>query len=366
MLAVSDRARLLFVLSLVYSITFTIGSCSGDTITLWNLETVEKDVASFNFDGVLFQDGTSLDWSMIKSGTLSSRDQTTFDSYLKNVGQLLYRIRIRLQSKDYKGAGENAEAIYKHYRTRNSKMAYLVCQAIMWARLADGHRAAAVDPYLRCYAILKSSPGLEKSLPGDRRLKYDAKSGVCDELQPIWFDKVAVEKAMPAVTATIRELNSPPPAARIYFASMAMTTGKSSFASSILAGLNSTDGSLGELVMILKSQNEVENGTGSVTVKALLEQSESLSESNRPLAYYWCGIHQAKTDLDGGLLLLLRVPALYGERHPDLAAAAISAALKLVTSADQNQRASVLRRELLESFPDTFHAKNLLLSLIHI
>jgi hypothetical protein len=50
------------------------------------------------------------------------------------------------------------------------------------------------------------------------------------------------------------------------------------------------------------------------------------------------------------------VPAVYGPRHPELAAAALYQGFKAFQAAGRSQPAAALRRELLDRYGQTYHA----------
>ena len=365
MLRVSSRAANAGVmLSMVLGLMTQ--TCRADRIILRNLESVDKQVVSFNFDGIQFSDGTALGWEQIKSGRVDAAKQDAFNQYLEKLGEPLYRIRIRLQNQDYKDILEQAEALYPQYQDRQSKTAYMVCQSLMWARLAHGQRAAAVAPYLRCYAYLRGKRKTKEDIPGNRELVFDRVTGMTPEIQPIWFDSDAASQALAELGRTIQKLPKPQPkSARIYYGTMAIAAGQHETGRRVLAGLGTSKGPLGELVLIGAVQIDLAQGKDSGVRERLCAARETISEQNRALATYWCGVGEAKTDLNGGLLLLMRVAALYGQSHPDLAAAALATAIAEIDAGKsddplQRKRISILRRELLQSFPGSYHAKKIL------
>ncbi len=100
----------------------------------------DRTVVAMNFDGVKLDDGRVLGWDEIEAGRLDGGRQELFDKYLKNVGIDLFRIRHRLGVGDYRSLTPHAKAIAKYYQDRDSDAAYMVMQALMWGRLAEGRR----------------------------------------------------------------------------------------------------------------------------------------------------------------------------------------------------------------------------------
>ena len=340
--------------------------CCAEAITLRNFESINKSIASFNLDGVQFSDGSSIGWDQIRSGRVDASKQDAFDQYLKRLGEPLYRIRVRLQNQDYKDILEQAEQLYPRFQDRQSKTGYMVCQALMWARLAHGQRAKAVAPYLRCYAYLRAKRKMKEDIPGDRFLRFDPRTGMTPEIQPIWFDLDATKEGLDELGKSIATLPKPqPPAVRIYYATMAMAVGQAATGRRVLAGLGDAKGAVRELVLMANVQADIAEGKPSPAAAKLSASKDRFSKENVPLATYWSGIYESKNDLDRGILLLLRVAALHGDSNPDLAAASLAAAIRTSSARasedpGQSKRASVLRRELLQSFPGTYHAQQIL------
>lgn len=101
-------------------------------------------VIGFDEEGVKVTDNSLVPWHEIELGTVSPDKQADFDRLRKELGDPLFRIHQRLKVGDYAGANEPAEAIFDRYKNRDSKVAYMVCQATMWGRLAEGEREAAL------------------------------------------------------------------------------------------------------------------------------------------------------------------------------------------------------------------------------
>ncbi len=344
----------------------------AERIILRNLRSVEKSVVAFDADGVRFDDASELGWDEIKAGNVKPADQRQFDQYLQMLGEDLYRVRVRLLNEDYKDLGASAEKLYPVYVNRQSKTAYMVFQAVMWARLAEGQRASAVAPYLRCYAYLRDNKKLSESIPGNRQLKFDPVTAMTPEILPIWFDKANATTALTELSETIRTLSKPvPPGARIYYGTMAIAAGQIETGERVLASLGQPSGSLGQWMMVAGAYSESERGGDNQTIMSLHANLSSMSPTIQPLASYLIGCDQLRRGSDKqdeGILTLLSVVAVHGENYPELAAASIAAAIDSAqTRNDSNSRhmASVLRKELLRTFPTSHHAQALTQS-IHV
>ncbi|MEZ6090117.1 MAG: hypothetical protein R3C05_19235 [Pirellulaceae bacterium] len=357
----------------------------ADSIVLRSLQSIDKPIESFDIDGIRFADKTQIGWDEVKAGTVDSAKQQAFDNFIKTLGEDLYRVRVRLKNRDYGDLRSSAEAVYPHYAGRGSKTAYMVCQAVMWARLADGDPAAAVAPYLHCYVYLRSVRKLHEEIPGDRKLQFDALSGMTPEIPPLWFDRAAAKQALPELTATIRTLPAPIPlSAKIYFGTMAVAAGDTALGDRVLRSIGTPEGELVHVVAIALALRDLTVGEDSGAIDRLESLISEIGSSNRPLAAYVLATAQVKIDpqrLDEGLLDLMRFVAIYGQDHPALAAAALAAAIQAtenvagdangVAEIDANrgadpdrkrnaQRASIFRKELLRTYPTSHHAREIL------
>jgi hypothetical protein len=96
-----------------------------------------------------------------------------------------------------------------------------------------------------------------------------------------------------------------------------------------------------------------------------LEQASESNEAKRlflhPLALYWLGRAQLAGEKppmqQAGLLTLLRIPALEGNQSPELSAAALHEVAQFY--AKDAALAARLRREILQQFPSSWHARKL-------
>lgn len=360
-LAVLAAAAPLFVISLLAAPQ----SVRADRIVLRNLKTItDRTVISFDEDGLKLDDGSSLTWDEIEKATIAPDKQPAFDILLHEIGSHLYRIRQRLTTGDYEGLLPHAEAVYQRFVKRNSDTAYMVMQAVMWGRLAAGRREAALEPYLRCFELLRSRGGAKVALPGERRLRFDTRTGLTPDLVPVWFDGQAARVALPEVFSRIAEMPRPRPAGvYVYYATLALAAGDDASAAKVLDAIQSEDAVVVELRTIIDAQREILAKDPGVAVAKLAVMSDSVSPSNRALARYWLGRGQLGSPVaeerHGGMLQLLRIPALQGRENPELAAAALFHAME-VLSAEGDLRGSVaVRRELLERYGQTYFATRL-------
>jgi hypothetical protein len=337
-------------------------SRAEDRIILRNLNVITgKTVVGFDEDGVRLDDGTRIGWDEIERGRVRAEQQAAFDRTLEELGEPLYRIRQRLTVGDYPGLLTHAEAVYGRYVRRRSPTAYMVAQALMWARTAVGRREEAVEPYLRCYTYLRSLPESQVDLPGRRRLRFDGETGMSPELIPVWFDSQAAGSALPGVLATISEMPPPrPEGTRVYYGTLALASGSLDRGASVLGGMQGGHPVLAELRDIGLAQREVTAGRPGPAVSQLAGRFDRLTPANKPLAIYWLGMARAtapqETAQREGVLELLHLPALYGRQYPELAAAALFQAMESLTAWGDESGRRAVRRELLDQYRQTYHA----------
>ncbi len=327
---------------------------------LRNLDIIsDQAVERFDEDGVVLSDGQVVSWDRIEKGRIDEARQAQFDQMLADLGSHLYRLRQRLSINDYRGLLPHAEAVYPRYAGRTSDTAYMVCQALMWSRLAQGQREAALQPYLDCLERLRTAKQADRpiALPGSRRLQVDLQTGLSPELPPVWFDAAAASQCLGGVASTIASMEKPPPpGTRVYYATLALAAGDRQNAAQALADLDT----LPELRAIVEAQMLLADGQGQRAAAILARLTQDIPGDWKPLAYYWLG--QSRTpssepdERNAGLLDLLRIPALYGQEHPELAAAALATAMQVLAAGGDVRGSIAVRRELLDRYGQTWHA----------
>lgn len=336
-------------------------SRGADRIVLRNLDIIDEvTVEEFDVDGVQLSDGRVIGWDRIEKGRVEESQQAEFDRMLKELGSHLYRIRQRLSVNDYRGLLAHAEAVHERYWGRESETAYMVSQALMWSRLAVGRREAALQPYLWCLECLRkaASEGRQLALPGARRLQVDLQTGLSPELPPIWFDDEAAARSLSDVGRTISVMAQPrPPATRVYYATLALAAGEPRKASQALEGLEA----LPDVKSIIEAQMQLEQGEPDSAIRLLTGELDGLDESLKPLALYWLGQARVSDSEKNvrrvGVLDLLRIPAFFGQDHPELAAAGLYVAMHTLADAGDMTGSIAIRRELLDRYGGTWHAE---------
>jgi tetratricopeptide (TPR) repeat protein len=330
---------------------------------LRNLTIFSEKVAGFDEDAVRLESGKEVTWDEIQAGEVAPDKQEAFNALLEQLGEPMFRIRSRLGSGDYEGALSYAEQLYPIYAARNSASAYMVCQALMWARMQAGRREEAIEPYLKCVEYLRKHDGKDPGLPGSRRLKVDLNTGLSPELTPVWFDAEAAKKSLAGVKDALKSMASPrPTGAYLLYATLAYAAGEPDEAKPFLSAIDESVPVVVQLRDVAVAQGEVLAGADASAqgIQSLERGFDALLPQIKPLARYWIGMSRlnAKDEAErrNGLLDLLHLPALYETEAPELAAAGLYHAMHELAAMDDNSGAIALRRELLTRYASTTHA----------
>ena len=365
-----------FRISLLVALCCVGDAAAADRLVLRDFSVIRSDVVSFDVDGLVLaterRGGSKLvTWDEIESLHVGDEaKQAAAEKLLREVGQPLYRLRVRLETGDDAELLEPAEILYPLFRDRRSPSSLIVLQSLLWGRIANGQREAAVEPWLLTFEVLRSRTTKLSELPGLRKPQIDVASALLAELEPIWFDAAAARAALPGARQALESMAKPvPEGAQLYVASLALATGEPKLAEPFLDA--KMDGRLtSQLQQVLLAERELLESKRTSAVDRLqkvvaeLERDES-GETPRfallPLALYDLGRAQlASDDLSSqhaGLLVLLQIPALQGRKSPELAAAALDKAARFY--AQDTSLAARLRTEISHNFPSSWHAQRL-------
>jgi hypothetical protein len=228
----------------------------------------------------------------------------------------------------------------------------------MWGRLAEGKRELALEPYLRCFELLRKRDVDRLPLPGERTLKIDKATGLTPDLQPVWFDSRLAKDALEPVYQAITQMKTPrPTGVRIYFGSLALAAGDQDRAMQAIGESPYPTANLELHRQLVLAQRELA-AERLAAAEALLQPL--LNSAQRPQALYWLGVARTSSPSpavrQAGLLDLLRLPASYGESQPDLSAAGLHRVMVTLNAMKDARGAVAVRRELLDGYGQTYHA----------
>lgn len=360
----SSRSALLIAATLLSSLAWSATPAWADRVILRNLEILNNvKVLSLDADGVNIEGKGIIGWDQIERGSVGLK-QEEFDKFLQDLGGPLFRLRQRLSVGDYVGLTEQAEALFPTYAKRESETAYLVCQATMWSRQANGRPAAALEAYFRCLKMLRSKAGLAASLPGTRKLTFDAATGMCPELEPIFFNVQEAQQELPAVKAAAQELQPPlPQAAFVYVGSLAIIAGDTQLAEKSLENLRADNALVADWRVIAPAMQALVRGENDQTIIQLEARVPGMHPFNRSIARYLLGkartADSTKSAVEQGVLDFLYVPAIEGAQRPELSAAALFDAMNALQKAGDARQAANLRKEILANYSGAYFGQRL-------
>lgn len=354
------------LIALVMPWCMTVGSApifGADRILLRKLEVIsDRTVVSFDEDGVRLDDGRVITWDEIERASVSVNQQA-FDKMLLEIGDPLYRLRQRLAVGDYGGVSQPAEQLWPKFRVRNSKTAYWVSVAVMWSRLAELRREEAVVPYLTAWRTRRAlaDTGSDVRLPGPRQLQIEESTGFCQDLLPCCWQAEAARRVLPEVGAAIGQLPKPwPLAARIYYATLALSAGEPARAE---AALDAGDVELGPWRDVVALQAAFLAGQTSPAITSLQTKWQEWNGPLRMTTLYWLGryhVERQPGQREQGLLYLLRLAAEYQTGDdPEPIAEALHSVANALEEMKNPVGALAVRTELLDRFSQTRVARAL-------
>jgi hypothetical protein len=341
---------------------FQPAASAADRLILRNLELIaDRTVIAVDEDGAQLDKPRAggsdrITWDEIERGRVSAEMQEEFNRLRDELGPPLFKLRQRLRIGDYAGLAEPAEALYPRYAARPGQTAYLVCQSLMWGRMAGGQRERAVEPFLRCVDLLARGTADPRRLPGPRRLLVNADSPLCGDLPPVWLDVQAAKEVLPAVQTLIKEMPTPRPVgAYVYYASLATEAGELDEAQKVLGAIGDSTAGAKQAAEIVRGQLEFQKRAAANAAE--LELPESAAPVVVTLARYWHGKRLlAAADVDqkrDGLLSLLSIPANDRGEQAELAAAALHQAAAALDELGDAAGAASVRRELAARYAAT-------------
>ncbi len=354
----------------------------------------DKTISNFDRSAITLSDGSTLQWDEVLQAQLADGDQGTelsqrqseFDDFIKQIGLPLFRVKTRIQQGDWAGAGKIAGPVFDSVASGSSTFAnpnveYLICLATMKSRIGQGsstrNRAGAVIPFLRALSVQPNVDQATLALVGTQRMADEREDVLSPDLLPVWFDigqtRFAAAKIKQlADSKENRDAEKPADVAMaIYLASMQIELGQNDAANANLNRLKGRKSKPIESWLTVLNARMLLKAGEHVKAQAMLDRnSENIVGDARPVAIYYRGLsefelHNTKPDrplnsvvdieLSKSSLMLMRLPAFYGESHPDLAASGLYQVAKIAKLRGQADQSKKLSRELLQRYPRTYH-----------
>ncbi len=356
-----------FLVILLGCISSPIGcnqSLAQVRIILRNLDTIESPEVTIHDEFLELPKNRIFTWDRVFAANgLRPNQQSKFETIVQELGTPLYRIRHRLNIKDYFALADVAEPLFKKYMNRaaNKSDAYnhmLVCLGCCRGRLARGHRASALVPFLRLCELSRKFPETRLELTTGNYTSTELTQSFTDGLVPIWFDKRRAHQALAQIEVSQNELRSQVDGVLIYLASLWAFNGNESKAKLAIDELENRSTELVQkwLPIVLAQIGNEGNSTSSNKLRL---GYRSMSGAPRAVANFLVATQRTSNqdDNDQAILDLLYIPANFADQLPSLSAAALHLAANISEASGGPNEAAALRTELREKFPDTFHGR---------
>ena len=363
-----------FSFALVWAFASTSQVAAQPPIVLRDL-TLLRNASVIDFDdaGIVLSDGNKLGWDIVLKAQTTPDRQADFDRRIVETGLPLFRLKNRIKNSDWAAAGEIAEPLLTGLSSAaagrlDPDTIYLLHLASMNSRLQRGARADAVWNFIQAASIQETVSPQALRLVGTGRLPdRDTKFQLSQEILPIWFEPKNLEATVAKLMTLIKDGNKPAPGLVIYLASMKMELGQLQSASELTKTLDSVDEEMASWKVVLESRIATTSGDRVKGLAMLERNNHKFAGGAKPVAYYYRGIaaldfrepkgFEDPVDIDRSkaILILLRIPALYGDMYRHLSAAAIFQSAEITKLRGLRDEEQKLKDELLQRYPRTFH-----------
>jgi hypothetical protein len=334
-------------------------------IVLRDLTTIEATLEGFDRHGVRLSGGQVIAWQDAQSAELRDERQREFDQFLREVGTPLFRIQHRLALGDHQALREYVEPLFQDYvtnyqRFNNSRTNYLICLATLMSRLVSDNPSGAMLPFLHACRIRIEDESVVQRSHSFELSDDEIQQMLSMRITPIWFDRQLAIDTVPLINEFREGLGGHRPiGVDIYWATLQIAAGRITDADSLsreLAGSQMPE----YWRLILEAELERHTGAASRPATDRLQGTMvDLPIDARPLALYLVNAWRGRElqDADVAVLELLRIPAVQGERLAILSAAALHQAALILHKSGRVEESSILMRELIERYPNTYHGR---------
>ena len=363
------RATSVF-LWLVVTILFVFaGTASSQTLTLRNLESINAANVTFDEEAIVTAGGKRILWDQVLSGTVASNQQQRFDRLLAEFGSPLFRIRHRMKVGDYSSLTEISENLLAKFsqaspNKKNCRAIFLASVGAYFGRIADGQREHATLALIQASQLATQFPKLKnEQLPEDLTIGEIEKC-FANSLVPIWFNKHSASTTFSIIKDNHRNdtntWSGTPDGTVLYAASLAIAAAENETAKDCLDELRGRSSTMCKawLPTLLAYQELVSDKPG-IAIATLEKKLVRLSDTHRAVAQYLSGLSHGMLNKqhDAGMLKLLYIPAVFGDRFRHLSSASLFHAAKFAEDSGNHVESKSLKSELKNRYPGSHHAK---------
>lgn len=364
-------------------------------IVLRNLELLpDVSIESFDEREIVLSNGTRLGWDEILQANVAPQQQQQFETNIEKIGLPIYRLKRRVQNLDWSAAKKIAEPMYQAMLSQPEKavdreIQFLVYLAMMKGSLASvsgsetSHRSnpsAAIWPFLKAALLQPALPKPFKEEFADSLLpNAEVENLLSEKILPVWFDRSQAESAFEFLsTAYVPNAAQSQQGPIVYLASLAIKVGKFQYAQQLIDLLDRRDRQTNAWRVVLAAELAVANGNFENAVAIMENQltNEDLKDPSIRVASLYLSASPHFRKLDAipsdqpanpvsplarakdlkATLSLLRIASTYADTFPELAAASLFEAAKIVGDYSERDQKE-LQNELISRFPNSYHGR---------
>ncbi len=355
---------ILVFLSSVFPVGISQVQGQAVELILRDLSRIKTPSIRFDEQGVFLPNGTHYDWGQVLTAELDADRQRQFQEFVQQLGLPLFRIRRRLNDRDWNSLSEVVEPVYARQQQdaaagSSRRLNYVVALATFYSRLQQGNRTGAVAPFLEACRIRREANWTTGIAADIDLTSEEVQTLFTTGLLPIWFDEaegLAVKSSLQSLP--LEETTLPGPL--IYGAAALIVSGPLDQAIQVLSKLaRSTEPTVRQWLPVLQVQLEIKRGINGPATAAMRESDHELSGPLRATSSYLLARQMSKIqdDYDAVVLDLLQIPANWGDSLKELSAAALYHAALLAGQAGRADEAAIYRSELSNHFKKTHHGK---------
>jgi hypothetical protein len=362
-----------FVLAIWIGSMSVVQFCAAQShIVLRDLTLIRnKTVTEYDLKGVTLSDGSKLGWDRILKADVGTERQSDFDAMIKQVGLPIFRLKSRIAIGDWAGAGEMAAQLSDRFEELDRQNQYLISLTRMkLSEMRPGNKNALAY-FLKANQLQPQANQQTLKLVGMHRLsESETKLQFSNQILPVWFSTDSLSDLADEIVPFVDDR----PGALIYLASIRIELEQFRVARPLLERLSRFDDPVVSSWLTVLKARLLQKEKKLSQAHPILERHRELLGSSRPAAMFYLGMgyfesheNAAKAnaqpgssideDLSRGILAFLGIPALYGDQHAEMSAAALFYSAKISDLRKRNREAQKLRDELLKRYGQTYHGR---------
>ena len=357
--------RLFLLIAIILVLAITSSLDAQYRIILRGPTVVESTRFDFDQFQVRSAEGKIYTWDQIGSGTVGKDQQAAFDRLRKEVGLPLFRAKHRLKIGDYRSLKTIANQLDAQYASekataRNCRSKFISALVTLYYHLESANREQAVIPFFELSQLVNSFPQLQSEKTPANLTFEEIKQCQASHLVPIWFDQQNASQVLQQIISPNGdELRDFSDGKLIYTTSLALAA-KVPARAHCLSELSKRSSTIvQEWLPLILAYREILDSESGQYVDELRNNLGELTDTRRAAALFLLGSNSNALDKrhDDGILILLRVPAEFGQTMPHLSAASLFGAAELARRAGKKTESNLFTKELRNSYPNSYHAR---------